>query len=366
MAPQQKRRKPAAKKRKNRPPVLPVLGALLVAVALLVVLFLVLGRGGEDAVSSSSQDVAPSSSQPVPSSQVVASSVPPQAWPLFPFAPEDAAAMDEMLAAWAAAPTIIRVTQDAEGNSLPQPVEDASGGHRVGVWFYDIESGAQYGYNAEEEFYYASCMKGPYAAWLYQLANEGACNLDEEIAVTYADVAGYEQNTGKIKEMELPAVLTVEELIGYMLRNSDTVALKVLLKHYSAEGFVAWAESLGLANAARLNSVVYGRTTPADAGLLMQAVYDYIQAGQYGARLKTHMESATHSMIESAWPVAHKYGWDKDAYHDMAVVYAPRPYILVIFTDKWGGSWEEKTAFARIAAAFEERMEAQWAAQVGP
>lgn len=35
----------------------------------------------------------------------------------------------------------------------------------------------------------------------------------------------------------------------------------------------------------------------------------------------------------SPTPVAHKYGWDVDAYHDAAIVYDEHPYILVIMTD---------------------------------
>ena len=46
---------------------------------------------------------------------------------------------------------------------------------------------------------------------------------------------------------------------------------------------------------------------------------------------------------------AHKYGWDEDSYHDMAIVYDEHPYILVIMSDLDAGGTEENKYIRDIA-----------------
>jgi hypothetical protein len=38
--------------------------------------------------------------------------------------------------------------------------------------------------------------------------------------------------------------------------------------------------------------------------------------------------------------VAHKYGWDTGAYHDMGIVFDKNPYVVVILTDLDSGGTE--------------------------
>ena len=53
------------------------------------------------------------------------------------------------------------------------------------------------------------------------------------------------------------------------------------------------------------------------------------------------MKSKHNVMICASFPagtVPHKYGWDTDSYHDMAIIYDERPYILVFMSDMHDGS----------------------------
>ncbi len=314
--------------------------------------------------------------------------------PQFSFSPEEAERLNQMLDTWAEEETYI-LLQPEEGEEPPngaageggqgagggtdeneaqppaaapgkpaaEPQHVPDGGQNVALWFLDIDSGAQYSYNAAHSFSYASLMKAPYAAWLYTLAAEGGCNLEESVEVQPGDIGKYAENTGVLKNMELPDTFTVETLMGYMLESSDTVALRVLLERYPAEGFRQWAAQQGIGEPARLNSVVSGQLTAGEAGVLLQAVYRVMQDNPHGPLLRQHMENAGNRMIVSAqWPVARKYGWDERAYHDMGVVYAPHPFLLVIMTDKWGGSYEERAMFGTLTAALEMMMAAKWEA----
>lgn len=293
--------------------------------------------------------------------------------PQFSFSEEEVAQLNQNLENWALEETFVLKEllekdgqTDANPQSGPETAEKkeyvADGGHNVAMWFMDVESGTKYAYNQDFLFSYASLMKAPYAAWLYTLAEGGICNLEEEIEVKPQDIGKYKENTGLIKEMQLPAKFTVEQLIGFMLRNSDTVALKMLLVRHSAQDFTAWAQQQGLQNASGINSVISGKMNAADMGALMLATYQVMQTGQFGQNLRQHMENATNRMIVSQYPVARKYGWDEKAYHDMGAVFAPHPFIIVIMTDKWGGSYAETAAFGNISKSIEAMMENKWAA----
>lgn len=305
--------------------------------------------------------------------------------PQFTFTDEEINSLNEMLALWAEEETFILVQPEEDEDSssssssssassssgssssqaqkkAAEPQYVADGGHDVAVWFMDVGSGAQYVYNEQFQFSYASLMKGPYAAWLYTLAQEGGCDLEEQVEVKPEDIGKYAENTGVLKTMDLPAQFSVETLIGYMLESSDTVALKLLLARYPAEGFKQWAAQQGVQDPDGLNSVVSGKVSAADMGALAMATYRVMEYGQHGASLRAHMEAAGNRMIASDHPVAHKYGWDEHAYHDMAVVHAPHPYVMVIMTDKWGGSYAEMAKFGEISRALETMMAAKWAA----
>lgn len=308
-----------------------------------------------------------------PASSAPASSEAPAPYPMFQLQEADVVALNTMLDEWTQQETMVKKSllegddepqassAPGEGDSMPQEELVADGGHAVAVWYLDIASGAQYGYNADEPFWYASLMKAPYAMYLYQLAEQGACDLAADIIVTPGDVSGYEENSGEIKKMTLPATFTTEQLIGYMLRNSDTVALRVLLRQYPADGFWQWAAERGV-EGERLGNVVGGYATARQMGILLGGMYEYMLYGAHGVALREHLENGNYAPIQSEWPVAGKYGWDTRAYHDMAVVFAQRPYLVVILTDKWGGSWGEYAMFAKVTKQLEDAAASAWAA----
>ena len=145
-----------------------------------------------------------------------------------------------------------------------------------------------------------------------------------------------------------------------MLRYSDTAALGVLLERFPYEGFAEWAAELGLAD---MGKVISGSASAREMGLWTAYLYEYMESGKYGAELKDDLMNTNYSMISTQSPKASKYGWDKSAYHEMAVVYAEHPYLLVIMTDKWGGSAEDRQMFRELPGVLEEMKAAKFAAE---
>ena len=86
--------------------------------------------------------------------------------------------------------------------------------------------------------------------------------------------------------------------------------------------------------------------TARDAGLLFKAIYEFIDEDErYGKIMAEAMRVANHTVIVplAVSPVRtyHKYGWDKDAYHDAAIVmYSDKPYVVTVFTNMDNGGNE--------------------------
>lgn len=329
-------------------------GIALVLAAVLTVAILV-GHGADAVVSSFSSSVAEPpkpQSESVPQMEsaplVISEPEGPNWSELVFFTEEETARLNGMLDSWAAV---------AE--------EEEEMGHSVAVYFKDLDSGAEYIYNGEKVFYMASLNKAPYALYLYHLAETGQTSLDTEIYVTAEGVSNGDpekEESGRIRNDEtLPRNYTLEELILNLLRYSDTGALRVLRRHYPEAGLVEYAGSeWGLAEPERLSSLLRSRVSAQDTAIYLDRMYDYMENGQYGAQLKENLLNAQHSLIRSEYPVAHKYGWDIDAYHDMAIVYAEHPYAIAILTGKSNGSPAENGMFATITSTFEEIMSAKW------
>lgn len=353
-----------------------LLAALCIVIACLIVLLIIFIPFARQKDASSSEALwMPSFSLPPPTS--VASSVPepvseaePEPEPSAPqtpalaFTEEELSIINTFLDEWAEQETVINVQEkDEDGEFIGDPIWEADGGHEVAVWFMDIDSGLTYERNADAAFEYASLMKAPYANYLYILVEQGNANITETFTVTEEHIQKYINNSGKIKDMELPREFTMREMIYYLIRFSDTVALKVLLERYPAAGFIEWATTLGLQHPETLGTVLSGQITARDAGILMNVLYHYMQDGHFAAELREDMENSTNRLIISPkYPTAHKYGWDTNTYHDMAAVFAPHPYVMVILTDKWGGSDKDRAGFSKFTALMEGIIEDKWAA----
>ena len=82
-------------------------------------------------------------------------------------------------------------------------------------------------------------------------------------------------------------------------------------------------------------------------------IYHYFESGsEYALWMKRLMtESKLGQLIAAHYPegmVAHKYGWDADAFHDMAIVFDEHPYLIVVMTDYADGGAAAFTYFAEV------------------
>ncbi len=221
----------------------------------------------------------------------------------------------------------------------------------LAVGYYDITSGYQYTYNGTFSFPAASVIKAPFCRYVLGMAEQK--KLDLSATITYTEdmhVGG----TGTIKDAEFGTVYTQEELIKLAIRKSDNIAFKMLRQVYPPTGFKQYAKAIGITDITGIKNVSSSNITAVNAVTYMKDIYTYITGdNQYGKILESHMRNTINPMIRSKYPVVRKYGWMEGAYHDMAIIKAPRPYILVILSDHDAGSDEDEEMFRVISQAVE-------------
>lgn len=208
------------------------------------------------------------------------------------------------------------------------------------VYILDLSTGEEYSYGASAQYYPASLLKAPYALWLCNLAEEGVLDLDGELYNLYA---------GQLADTTLAAydgeeTIPIWSALHAMIADSDNLAMRMLAAVWPGiqdTGFQSFLGELGFewsgSCSISMEEGIAGVMNVTDAGRAMAALYDYFETGTDTAlRLRQCFLDAGHTalFIPDGVEAAKKYGsWD-DAFHDLAIVYAARPYILCCMTDQ--------------------------------
>ena len=222
----------------------------------------------------------------------------------------------------------------------------------VSVGYYDVRSGYTYTYNADHVYMAASVIKAPFCRYVLGIAEE--LNLDlTQLTSTYTEKM-FAPGTGIIQESEYGTVYTHKRLIELAMCESDNTAFKMLRTAYNTEQFKKFAESIGIENIAGIKNVSSSRLNITDALTYVKDLYAYVYGDtRYGKWLEELMLRTNYPMITSSYPVLRKYGWMDNAYHDMAIINAPRPYFVVILTDHDEGTAADLQMFRDISMAIE-------------
>ena len=206
-------------------------------------------------------------------------------------------------------------------------------GTRVSVYFENLETGFVYRHNAEQVYTGASVIKAPFSLYIYQKAELGETDLD----------SGSRSRTQR-------------ELLRRNLMYSCNDSTTALRNIHGVAGYRQFVEDLGGHPNWVVPQVFGGRMTVDEAGLFARAIYAYLESdGRYSEEFKAHLLDNQFPFITGLdYPVASKTGWvPPRAWHDMAIVYAPSPFILVIFSARSGWSNTDYQDFAEIAMAFQ-------------
>lgn len=195
----------------------------------------------------------------------------------------------------------------------------------VSVYILDIATGDEYKFNDTSGYYCASTLKAPYALWL--AARDEAGEIDLNALLPGESTTGWDNIYTMISKSS----------------NGATHRLSTALPANVDTGFNTFVAELGFCSpdgCELVESGIHGWCRASDGAKAMRALYDYFETGSANAQtLKQAFVDATHTLLWCPTTAAKKYGsWDASL-HDMAIVYAERPYIISVFTD-WGNMEE--------------------------
>ena len=201
-----------------------------------------------------------------------------------------------------------------------------------GLYFIDLNSGRQFGHNAQTTFHAASTFKLPLNLYLYREAAEGRLELNEELLYAERHLEG---GTGILKEQKPGSRYTVAQLSELSVIQSDNVAANMLLERLGRREIKEFMRSLG----AKVVDDNANITCPFDLSIYMYAMLDFSRSyNTNSTMLLNHLFNSRYKdRIPAPLPdgirVANKIGtWPPEhTYNDAAYVVHPRrPYILVL------------------------------------
>lgn len=213
----------------------------------------------------------------------------------------------------------------------------ASFGGGVSVYYKSLTQDDTYTYQADTEYYIASVVKAPYALYVYQLADKGKVDLSQK----YPYEARHRQGGSSFfRTQKLGTKFSLSQLLERMIRYSDNDAFMMVREAIPVDGFKAFVRTLGLTQAGSMDmlddsAAIRGDISAHDAGIIAEAIYRYGESGSpNGEKLKEDMLHTDMPMLRSKYSMARKLGSWEGAMHDVAVIYAPKPYVLAVCTSR--------------------------------
>ena len=223
-------------------------------------------------------------------------------------------------------------------------------------YYENLSTGAAIAYNASQPYTSASVVKAPYVKALLA----GGVNLTDVAPLTEDLHWG-----GQVFTKD--SLLAVGDLIYLTIVYSDNVAYNSLVAKYGAEPFNALSTALGQTAALPPDNNFCDMTAMQGAAFFKD-IYRYIQgSGPNSGKLLSYLQTCDYNrQIGKAlpqYPVAQKYGanFTRQSFHDAAIVYAPSPYVLSVFTglDPVEGNTEVFIRLAQIIDGINSRVTAK-------
>ncbi len=243
-------------------------------------------------------------------------------------------------------------------------------GADVGVAFRTLDGKMEWFSRADDVFHAASTMKIPVMIELFVQVREGKLKLDEPLIVknefrSLADGSIYMLNPADDSETDLYKAVgqtrTLSQLCELMMTVSSNLATNLLVERLGADNIRATVHALHADGMTVLRGVEDNKAyekgmnnTTTARGLLVlleaiakgQAVDPDSSRQMVEILARQKFNEAIPAGLPAGTRVAHKTGELPKIHHDAAIVYAPRPFVLVILVR---GLAESKNSAALMA-----------------
>ena len=243
-------------------------------------------------------------------------------------------------------------------------------GADVAVAFRTLDGRSSWFLRADEPFHAASTMKVPVLIELYHQAHQGKLRLEDTLVIrnqfsSLVDGSAYSLDASDDSEADLYRAVgntcTLAQLSELMITVSSNLATNLLIERLGVDNIQSGVHVLGVDGMKVLRGVedtkafeagLNNTTTARALARLLQAIADGEAVDPASSRaMSAILERQTfNDGIPAGLPpgtrVAHKTGDITRIQHDAAIVYAPRPFVLVVLTR---GIAEQKESYALIA-----------------
>jgi beta-lactamase class A len=224
----------------------------------------------------------------------------------------------------------------------------------VAVYFKTLAGKAEWSTRPDDVFHAASTMKVPVMIELFHQVKQGKLKLEDRIVVknqfhSIVDGSPYSLSAADDSEGDLYKAegqsRTLRELCELMITVSSNFATNLLIEKLGVETIRATVHTLGADGVAVLRGVEDGKafakglnntTTARGLATLLEAIArgKAVDAARSQTMIAILARQKFNEGIPAGLPagiaVAHKTGEITKIHHDAAIVFAQRPYVLVI------------------------------------
>ena len=215
-------------------------------------------------------------------------------------------------------------------------LEQYKGNNEIGIVYKNFSTGYRYAQEDKHYFTAASTIKVVYAMKIYDRIRNGELSKDADI---YYNPKFLEEGNGQITNNTKQDSYKLDYVIQNMIQYSDNTATNMLMGNSAtASAFVVkYLSEMGVT----LPQVEAqkNRITPA----MMEVVWTklYKERDKYPELIKYLEDSKEGESIKEGIPdkkVASKYGAIETNYHDTAIVFGDKDYMLLIYTNNLNNS----------------------------
>lgn len=201
-----------------------------------------------------------------------------------------------------------------------------------GVYVIRLSDDSSYGVNEKEIFQGASLLKLPLMAALYKEVDKGNIDLDAKYTLKNSDKV---PGSGSLWDMPAGTILSYRDLARLMGKESDRTAFKIVKNTLGDAKLNDILLQAGMVN----TSTTTGETTPYDIGIFLKKLWKRELVSEksrneiFSYLTDTTYEDWLPAGIPNDIKVAHKYGRDTNIVNDAGIVFAQKPFILVIMSN---------------------------------
>jgi beta-lactamase class A len=246
--------------------------------------------------------------------------------------------------------------QDAKLSAATVQIQERieKSGADVGVAFRTLDGKTEWYFRANEPFHAASTMKIPVLIELFHQVREGKLRLDDPLPIknefhSLVDGSVYTLDAADDSEAELYKAVgqtrTVRQLCELMITVSSNFATNLLIEKLGVDNIQATVHSLhadgmnvlrGVEDIKAYEKGLNNTTTARGLQQLLDAIAHGEAVDQDSSRQMIEIleRQKFNEGIPAGVPpgirVAHKTGEITKIHHDAAIVFAPRPFVLII------------------------------------